>query len=153
MTLRKFIMGSALVSGIRGSAPTKATELFAGVEKPTITLAHMLVAEMIQNLDVAPIDESARGNNYPYSHVTRYRYEFPKFSLKLIDGNVSSCQLHADKSASFLGAEEKIILKAGWEKFNELRGKMLKNKAESARQELAVELISSFFKSEQATEG
>ena len=149
MALRKWLANSALVQGLTPK-PRQAlpTELFPGVEKPSVTLAHMLCAEMLQHLDVN-VPAAMESGHRRRSRTVR----FPKFTVTESEtydsynggtGNITSTVAMTDGSNPFGPAEHKIIL-AGYKVFTELRGKRLQAKKEEDRQQQSLDLIAAYF--------
>ena len=154
--ITKFFAESALVIGLTNMA-TKPTELFPGVEKPTVTLAKMLVLEMMQNLDALKKD------SYHSGYVREHTYHFPSFTLQVLEteahtsGNnnnkprkipastkISLCRL---KNNNYLhGDVEFNILSKGLTEFKRLQNGREALLAEERRQKAAIDAIENFFK-------
>lgn len=113
------------------------SELFPGVTKPSTTLAHMLVAEMLSNLHLT---NRLGGHNDEFP-----KYVFPSFTAYVyISGGVFiKWMTHPyvkDSSVIFDAAELKILEK-GLMKFRELSKKSLDIRKEAERQQAAIDAI------------
>lgn len=133
----------------------KPTELFPGVEKPTVTLVHMLVAEMLQNID-AHCKRS--GERRKYHHMS-WEAEFPSFSMRITESYTENRKCNVvglgmavvlfrlKVDATFYPDEkEKSILLAGFQKFLALNERSSEIKKETDRQQRAIDVIENLFK-------
>jgi alkylhydroperoxidase family enzyme len=146
--LKSWIRGSALVQGLQRVAPT---DLFAGVEKPSITLAKLLASEMLQNLDVAVSSRDAARYESGYSEA-----KFPLFTIRVespflnYEGKPSGerkvTRVTLKTGESLTGADEFAILLTAYDTFLGLRKRKRSLTAEEKRQQAALDAIEQLFK-------
>lgn len=137
--------------------PPHPSELFKGVTKPTVTLAHMMVAEMLQNLDVTSKKE-IEDKGEPYEKLLDIT-KFKTFTVKIDEGYTRMYsftglpnQRHFLLSKELLSAsfdkDEMKILSDGFDKFLDLRAKQNAVKKEADRQQAAIDAIAARFPKE-----
>ncbi len=120
------------------------SELFKGVTKPSVTLAHMLVAEMLQNLDVkcdlcSDVTSLMRFPSFSFKVYTSSYFErVGGMSLDRLD--IRDLVFKRGHVPSFSADEKKIIL-SGWLKFLDLIKKDQAIREEADRQQKAIDAI------------
>jgi hypothetical protein len=132
-----------------------SSELFRGVAKPTTTLAHTLVSEMLRSDDSIcfKVDLAHQGETYE-----KYRdfYDFPSFQLTIregyssrrtsLNGTVGHCfKVVVKKTIVEFSKEEIEILQKGWIKYKELTNERRRLKQEHDNQQAALDAISNLF--------
>lgn len=157
MGLRSFFAGSLLVQRLTPVAGPH--ELFPGVEKPSVTLAKMLCAEMLQHINIK--GTSTPGSNRGFVH---HEYNFPSIRLRVMESvsreRTDALGYHDVKCYSLTGLTlqnnavtfdeaEKAVLLNGWKKFWELHSTYESNKKEEERQHKALSCIETFFKTKE----
>jgi hypothetical protein len=157
--MRKWLSNSLLVTAIAQKLE-KRDELFEGVEKPTVTLAHMLAAEMLQNLHLTNVyGVNSTSHRFQYPTFTLEYYKSPvRDSLRnpikgLFTYDIQGIELTAAardergnyKSFAFKEREKQILIDA-IKKIEPLREKARENEAESKRQQAAIDVIEALFK-------
>lgn len=147
MGIIKWLAESALVMGVRDNV--LSTELFSGVEKPTVTVAKMLAAEMLQNLDV--FFEADRYDSYVGQGWARGYLIFPSFTVKMHRKNahwpkesrgVYEYDLKSVEADGLLFKDEELeVFNQAFKVFIRLAEKRKKNKVEFDRQNKALDFI------------
>lgn len=129
----------------------KPEELFKGVEKPTVTLAKMLVAEMLQNLD-AKKDYKVEKTDFSEYGISTIR--FPSFVLRKKQWlHLVHCYTDTWVPVGVEFCEEgKRVFKEGVETFFKLRKKKQLHDAETKKQHDAVDFIANMMGVKNETE-
>lgn len=155
--IKQWVASSALAQAF--DRPPLSTELFTGVEKPTVTLAKMLVLEMMQNVDTRHCVIRS-GNHYGE---LRARLSFPTFECEVHDAwndyykpdkklvmNIASLSVK-DSRIEFSLLEKNILLD-GIKQWLKLYEDLKSNEAENRRQQQAIDAIEKLFKPKEVPE-
>lgn len=128
----------------RDKASRKEEELFAGVEKPTVTLAKMMVSEMIQNLKADMVECGGPDGRPQYWDGPAYTiFYFPTFELKVYRdrfGSIANSVRIAVEGVTLCDVSRKIIAD-GFSEFLSLRARQDKIDEENRIQQEAIDFI------------
>ena len=146
--IKQWLRDSALVCAFVRE-PTEH-EMFVGAEKPSITLAKMIVLEMMQMVrDV----QAGRVENDGVYFRNKQKFTFKTYEVTTYTSGVPaerkiySRAFLPDRGFAF-DAEDQKILDAGFLRFHELWTEWKANEKEFARQQKAVDLIANHLKVE-----
>jgi hypothetical protein len=137
----------------------KPSELFPGVTKPTTTVAYLLVAEMLQNLD------SHTKTNNVWNDNTISTTKFPSFTISVkhvragrdysnsrnIPESYSIESEQSEFPVVFDGREKEILIE-GYKKFLRLKKDALALEKETKNQEKAVNFIADMMKTKEVAD-
>lgn len=149
--LQRFLSLSWLSIGDKAFPVMGENDIVPGHEKPTMILARMLAAEMLQNIDV-PVSKRHAGTyaesvtcSFPSFDVVFYLREDPHSPGRPVTKSVYSVTLKGGLSASFKTAENNILMKA-FDSFSSLRKAKEAADKEAARQQAAIDAIAKICK-------
>ncbi len=135
------------------------SELAPGIPKPTTTLVHMLVAEMLANLDVTC---TIRYDDTNVMEFPSFRFKVscrgyfsnnpPEKAAKLSDYFLRDFSLKSEIKGVLLDDSDQKILLAGWVKWYTLKKRHDDIKQTEENQQKAVDAIAALFKTKEVPE-